>query len=581
MKTPLLTVALVVAVPAFALGEEDVRARLLGAMESELARSIEKLQLKEYEAPYFIAYQIKDEQVRQVSGRYGAVFSDHALRDRRLGVDVRVGSYELDNSGGDPLELFDLAELNSYEVRKDAPLDDDPRALRNALWLVTDEKYKAALAAYLKKKGKRVYEVDAEERTASFSREKPSRFVQPPEPFTWDSQRAGRTVREVGELFKRHPEVFDSDVKVEARKEVRYFASSEGGALVTEATRYAVHVQAVTRAVDGQLLENSRDYYASTEAGLPKLEEIKRETAQMISELRALRTAPVIDPYTGPAILAPRAAGVLFHEVVGHRLEGDRQENDKEGRTFKGQVGGQGLPAFLSIVDDPTLGALGGRSLNGFYRYDDEGVPAQRVELVRDGKLQGFLMSRKPVKGSAGSNGHGRAQANRPPMSRMANLVVESTRQVGYDKLKRMLVEEARRQKKPYALIIEDIAGGNTNTSTYGYQAFKGIPRLVYRVDAKTGREELVRGVEMVGTPLTTINKVTATGDAPGVFNGFCGAESGYVPVSAVAPAMLIAELELQRSARANERPPLLPSPWAVEEPEPGEGKAAVPAKAP
>ncbi|MGI5864214.1 MAG: TldD/PmbA family protein [Myxococcales bacterium] len=579
MKTPLLIAALVVAVPAVALGEEDARVRLLGAMETELARSIEKLQLKEYEAPYFIAYQIKDEEVRQVSGRYGAVFSDHALRDRRLAVDVRVGSYELDNSGGDPLDMFDLATLNSYAVRKDAPLDDDPRALRNALWLVTDEKYKAGLAAYLKKKSKRVYEVDAEERTASFSREKPSRFIQPPEPFAWDSQRAQRIVREVGGLFKRYPEIFDSDIKVEARKEVRYFASSEGSGLVTEATMYSVHIQAVTRAVDGQLLENSRDYYAPTEAELPELEVIKRDTAQMISELRALRTAPVIDPYTGPAILAPRAAGVLFHEVVGHRLEGDRQENDKEGRTFKGQIGRQVLPAFLSIIDDPTLREMGGRPLNGFYRYDDEGVPAQRVELVKDGKLQGFLMSRRPVKGFASSNGHGRAQGNRPPMSRMGNILVESARKVSYDKLKRMLVEEARRQKKPYALIIEDISGGNTNTSSYGYQAFKGILRLVYRVDAKTGREELVRGVEMVGTPLTTINKVIATGDEPGVFNGFCGAESGYVPVSAVVPAVLISELELQRSAQANERPPLLPSPWAIEESEAGEGKATVPAK--
>jgi hypothetical protein len=154
----------------------------------------------------------------------------------------------------------------------------------------------------------------------------------------------------------------------------------------------------------------------------------------------------------------------------------------------------------------------------------------------------------------------------------MANLLVESARKVPYAKLKQMLLQEARRQKKPYALILKDMTGGNTNTSSYGYQAFKGQPRLVYRVDLKTGQEQLVRGVEMVGTPLTTINKIVATGDEPGVFNGFCGAESGYVPVSTVAPATLITELELQRTPKTAERAPLLPSPWAVED-RPGEGK--------
>jgi hypothetical protein len=126
-----------------------------------------------------------------------------------------------------------------------------------------------------------------------------------------------------------------------------------------------------------------------------------------------------------------------------------------------------------------------------------------------------------------------------------------------------MLLAEVKKQGKPYGLIIRDIIGGSTNTSTYGYQAFKGMPRLVYRVDAKTGAETLVRGVEMVGTPLTVVSKVMAVGDEPGVFNGYCGAESGYVPVSAVAPATLFSEIELQRTQKEKERPPILPAPWA------------------
>jgi TldD protein len=574
-----LLVALCVPMAARAAAEKDPRLALLEAMQAEQARSMAKLRLEGYEAPYFIGYQVKDTEHRSVSGRYGALFGDEHKRDRRLFVDVRVGSYELDNSGSDPLAaMMDLAGDSNFQPRRDAPIDDDPGALRNALWLMTDERYKAALAAWLEKRGKRVYRLAREDEVASFARQKPSRFVQAPVPFAFSGPKARRLVREIGALFRAHPEIFDSDVRVEADKVTRYYVSSEGTALVTESTLFAIHVQAVTRAEDGQLLENGRDYYAASEAGLPDLERVRRETLEMIEQLLALRRAPVIEPYTGPAILAPMATGVLFHEVLGHRLEGDRQEEDWEGRTFKGQIGRRVLPEFLSLIDDPTLRQAAGQTLNGSYLFDEEGVPAQRVTLIDEGVLRGFLMSRRPVKGFDRSNGHGRSSGARAPAARMANLIVESSRTKSMDELKRMLIAEAKRQGKPYALILEDITGGETNTSSYGYQAFKGHPRLVYRIDVETGREELVRGVEMVGTPLTILNKIAATGDRVGVFNGFCGAESGYVPVSTVAPAALVTELELQRTAQARERLPLLPSPWAIDgegPPQDGEAPAA------
>jgi TldD protein len=204
----------------------------------------------------------------------------------------------------------------------------------------------------------------------------------------------------------------------------------------------------------------------------------------------------------------------------------------------------------------------GETALNGYYAFDDQGVPAQRTVLVEDGVLRTFLLSRKPVKPFARSNGHGRSQGVNQPVARMGNLVVSSKKRVSMAELTRLLVEEAKRQGKPYGLIIQDITGGNTNTLSYGYQAFKGTPRLAYRVDVVTGKQELVRGIELIGTPLTSVNKLVATGDEVKVFNGFCGAESGYVPVSTVAPAALISEIELQRVARANERSPILPAPW-------------------
>ncbi len=562
LAAPFLALTVVLAPPSTATAG-DPRLDLLDAMTREGTRSMERLRLAGYEAPYFVAYQMKELRQDEVGGRFGAITEDRSRRDRKLWVDVRVGDYQLDSSGRDDVALFLGPEGQTYFAPRDAPLEDDPGALRNALWLLTDEKYKEALSSYFKKKSRRVYRVDDADAAPSFSREPAQRHVDAPLPFSFDRARWREQVRQLSTLFREHPNVYDSSVKVSAEKQVRWLTSTEGTALVTERTLYGVHVQAMARATDGQLLENSRDFYAPTEDGLPDPARLERETRALILELEALRTAPAIDPYTGPALLMPEATGVLFHEAVGHRLEGERQDDDKEGQTFKGQVGKRILPPFLTVVDDPTVREVEGVTLNGFYGFDDQGVAAQRTTLVQDGVLRTFLLSRKPVNPFARSNGHGRSQGAQPPTARMGNLFVSSSRKHTMADLRRMLVEEAKRQGKPYALVIQDITGGNTNTASYGYQAFKGTPRLAYRIDVATGKQELVRGVELVGTPLTSVNKVMATSDSVRVFNGFCGAESGYVPVSTVAPAALVSEIELQRVARANERSPILPAPWS------------------
>jgi TldD protein len=540
----------------------DPRMDVLSAMGAELSRSMERLRLDGYDAPYFVAYQVKDVTRSEIAGRYGALFQDDARHDRSLFVDVRVGSYALDSSA--PEEPFVLgSEAQSWYAPREAPLDGGTTALRNALWLATDERYKEALASWFKKRSRDVYRQQAAPRAPSFTREPASRHVDPPRPFPLDRDRWRAAVREVTAAFRAHPAVFDAQLKVMAEKQVRWFASSEGAALVTEWTIYGVHLQAVARAPDGQLLEDGRDFYAHAEGELPSTAKLLEAVRDVAGELEALRDAPAIDPYTGPAILDPEATGVLFHEAIGHRLEGERLDDDKEGQTFKGQLGHAVLPDFLSVVDDPTLAEVDGHALNGTYAFDDQGVPAQRTVLVKDGRLAAYLLSRKPVLPATRSNGHARSQGGRAPTARMSNVLVLSSRTVSRDALKRMLMAEARRQGKPYALVIRDITGGDTNTMSYGYQAFKGTPRLVYRVDARTGAEQLVRGVELVGTPLSAVNKVLATSRDAKVFNGYCGAESGYVPVSMVAPFALVAEIELQRVGKPGERSPILPAPWS------------------
>jgi hypothetical protein len=355
---------LLAAALAFHPDPKDPRQRQLGAMAEELDRAHKSLQLRGHEAPYFLSYAVRGMDTQEVGAKYGAVFLDRRRREKRLQVDVRVGSYELDNTGSQ--ELFDFEGADSgYAAGREAPLDDDPQALRNALWLLTDETYKKSLAVFLKKKGKLVYRPDDPDTPPSFSREEPKVSVDPPQAFPFDRSGWEKELREQTQRLASHPDLFDSQMRASVDHEEREFASSEGARLVTERVIYALHVQAWARAPDGMLLENSRDFYGAREAELPRGAELAKRTDAMVEELLSLQKAPVLDPYTGPALLEPEAAGVLFHEAVGHRLEGERQNDDKDGHTFKGQVGKPILPFVLSIVDDPTQRAEGPVSLNG------------------------------------------------------------------------------------------------------------------------------------------------------------------------------------------------------------------------
>jgi predicted Zn-dependent protease len=269
----------------------------------------------------------------------------------------------------------------------------------------------------------------------------------------------------------------------------------------------------------------------------------------------------VAEPYDGPALLSGRAAAVFFHEVLGHRLEGHRQRDEEEGQTFTKKVGQEVLPKFLSVVDDPTLHEMAGVKLAGAYEFDNEGTPAERVDVIKDGVLKNFLMSRMPIKNFSDSNGHGRNQPGLMPTGRQGNLIVTSTQTVPEAQMRQKLIDEVKKQGKPYGLYFDDIQGGFTITTRQLPQAFQVLPLVVYKVFPDGKPDELVRGVDIVGTPLAALTKIVATGDTPEVFNGYCGAESGSVPVSAASPAILTSELEVQKKESSTDRPPILPPP--------------------
>src|SRR5208337_4912543 len=296
-------------------------------------------------------------------------------------------------------------------------------------------------------------------------------------------------------------------------------------------------------------------------AGLPDDKAMLAAIDRVANDVAALLRAPEAEPFVGPAIFSGRAAGVFFHEIFGHRVEGHRQKDESEGQTFTKSVGTKVLPDFLSVVFDPTRRKIAGVDLNGWYDYDDEGVKARPVTVVDKGVLKTFLMSRSPIQGVDHSNGHGRRQPGLEVVSRQSNLIVQSTKQVSEQVLREMLVAEIKRQNKPYGLLFDEVTGGYTTTQRRGLQAFTVIPLMVYRVYADGRPDQLVRGVDIVGTPLASFSKILATSDKAEVFNGYCGAESGQVPVSASSPALLVSEIEIQKKQHSQDRPPFLGRP--------------------
>jgi predicted Zn-dependent protease len=285
----------------------------------------------------------------------------------------------------------------------------------------------------------------------------------------------------------------------------------------------------------------------------------------MLSELDALKEADTPGAFIGPALLAGQAASTLFHEAMGHRLEGERRVARGETRTFAHKLGKPVLPKGLDVFDDPTMRRFGGQSVWGSYRVDDQGVPAQRAMLVEDGILRGFLQSRTPTPECNRSNGHGRHDGLQPPIARMANLVVQPRE--GHAKtwsdLEAELMALARQQGRPEAMIITRILAGETSTTAYDFQVFKGEPAEVYIIDVATGKRRRVRDIELIGTPLSALQRIVAFGGPMELDQGYCSAESGSLPVSGISPAILLSEIEMQQGSTTGFHEPLLPPPFA------------------
>jgi predicted Zn-dependent protease len=526
---------------------------VLKAMQSEIARATAELGKTE-QPPYYVGYTVYDQDFVVLVGAYGSLLTNASAQRRFADVNMRVGAPELDNTHGQSRP----SGVNSGSL----PLGNDADAIARVLWELTDREYKRAVPSLLNVRTNTAVRAEEEDKSPDFSKEKPQTHIEEaPAAAAFDRAAWEGEIKRLSGAFRKYPEVYYATVMIQVQRSNSRMVSSEGSAIVSPSASVRLIMEAQTRAEDGMDLLRVETFQAPAANGLPSEAELSKKIEKMATDLIALRKAPVAEPYDGPAILSGRAAAVFFHEVLGHRLEGHRQRDEEEGQTFTKKIGQEVLPKFLSVIDDPTTHELAGMKLAGAYDFDNEGEPAQRVDVIKDGVLNNFLMSRMPVKNFGKSNGHGRNQPGRMPTGRQGNLIVTSTKTVPETEMRQKLIDEVKKQGKPFGLYFDDIQGGFTLTTRSLPQAFQVLPVLVYKVYADGRPDELVRGVDIVGTPLAALTRILITGDQPKVFNGVCGAESGQVPVAAVAPSMLFSEMEVQKRAHEHERPPLLPPP--------------------
>lgn len=521
----------------------------------ELDRALSVLASRE-RAPHYVAVTVHDVEQFDLGAQDGALAVDASDRSRWLDVDLRVGTPELDSTH--PLRgMSAYADDSRGAVQLAYGGAGEEVALRNALWRELDARYRQAEERIVLLAANRTVRVEEEDPAPDFEPRTPVVDRSPPPPLGAPEPAWRAMVEQAAQVLTGAEQVYTSAVHLRVVREQRTMLDSEGSRLVHGRTHARLSLQASAVADDGEQVSLFRAIDVHDPRSLPEQQAVLAIAEKLVGELEALRVAPRVGSYTGPVILSGRATAVFFHEVMGHRVEGHRQKQDDEGKTFADHIGRAVLPVWLDVYDDPTLARYGSVDLNGYYRFDDEGVPAQRASLVEDGLFRGFLMSRSPLAEVPHSNGHGRRSIGNPPLARMGNTIVEAGRTVSQARLIALLREELRKQGLPYGYFVEEIDGGFTMTGRVMPNAFNVRASVTRRIYADGRADELVRGIDLVGTPLVAFSSILAADDQPEVFNGVCGAESGWVPVSGVAPAMLFSRLEFQLKEKSSQRPPL------------------------
>jgi TldD protein len=533
--------------------------KLVGILYEEVQREFQTL--KQQEVPcYYISYRVDEISGYLITASFGALTYSQENKSRLLTVAVRVGSPQLDNFHSTRDYSIGYGGFSSISL----PSDEEPVAVKQFLWNATNEAYQQAVKYYSNIKSDASIKVEEEDKTPDFTIEKPNVYLEPliniedvklDIPF-WENR-----TKKYSSAFLKDSAIITGTSNFVFRITRKYFISSEGDKITQNNISTSLLINGNIKAQDGMEMPLYKSYFAYKPDELPSDEVITKEVDVLIKNLILLKNAPVAEPYSGPSLLTGKASGVFFHEIFGHRVEGERIKNENDAQTFKKKVNQQVLPADFNVYCDPQIINYEDQKLNGHYIYDDQGTKGRRVDVVKNGVLKDFLMSRTPIDGFSKSNGHGRAMVGMQPVSRQSNLIIETSEKKTQEELRNELIKLVKEQNKSYGYLFDEVVGGFTMTTRYMPNAFNVTPTLVYRVYTDGRPDEIVRGVDLIGTPLSIFSQIDQAGGKTEIFNGYCGAESGSIPVSCASPMILVKNIETQKKNKSQERPNILPRP--------------------
>ena len=556
---------------------------LMKAMRDELERTMAELQLRDMSKPYFVAYRVHESKSAQTTASLGAVVNRGAGASRLLSVEVRVGDPSFDNTN-----LFTRPDFGSALARAGTPttlpLEDDYGELRRRIWLATDSAYKQALD-HLSKKRAALQNLTQVEQVPDLS---------PQEPHQYDDERQLSEISvaplealalEVSAAFRGLPDIYVSEVEIEAASRRVSYINSEGTSFTRLDPLASVQISAGTQGDDGTALEDSVSAHAHVWEQLPDRATLLALAADLAKRLQQFRAVPFLDRYTGPVLFEGQAAAEVVRQVLVPRLFAVRipvaddsrfaRAMERAGNPFIDKLGSRVLPRFLNLVDDPTRQDHEQTALLGGYAVDDEGVAARETVLVQRGILKTLLSTRNPVLGVPESNGHRRGVGPAP-----SNLFVVPQQGLAADELRSELLSLVQERELEFGLIVRRIGNARGRVSrgrgpsSSGRQGDRseigGV--VAYKLFAD-GREELAGTLALAGMRESDFRDIVAASQTSSVHTAqFVGGSSsafGFagvrhpVLVSLVVPSLLFEDVTIRRPSGNIPRPPLVPHPLA------------------
>jgi predicted Zn-dependent protease len=523
---------------------------------------MKQLQLENLEKPYFIAYRVIDSESTSVSASFGALDSSNQGRGRRITVEVRVGSYQLDNTNFFSFTLNMSSMVQAFNGTAELPLDDDYNELRRQIWLVTDATYKKAVEDLAKKRAALENKVDTD-RIPDFSKETPTQTAITAAPVHVDRAQWETEARNLSALFRAMPDIYTSGVSFSAvNSNVRY-VNSEGTWYTRQEPRVTFNAHANTQAADGAPLEDSTSLYAQSLDGLPDSDALTARVRALGQRLQDLRASSEIQSYNGPVLAEGAAAAQLFRAIFLPNLLGVRQpmmdatlgmRNTQAENPFLDKIGGRVLPDFLSVTDNPTLAELNGKPLAGTCKVDEDGVPTRETLLVDKGILKTLLTTRDPVRGiehSSGSRHDGQAAPS--------NVIVTADNGLSQDDLRAKFLALLKQENKEYGIVLRRM-----RTAGQPIMAFK-----MYQ----DGHEELIHGVQLSGLNAAAFKDIVAASKEQdmqtvefrpeALLSIMSFGDEGFAPVTLAVPSLLFDDVTVRRLRGETSKPPIVPSPYA------------------